>query len=109
MVILSPKNLKLGEIWRSVFEKTGNFRQKFGSVSAFGDFSSKTKRLGGGQEWCFVFWKWVRGSESLLLIDTRVDLKILCLFSEVYPLPTNCALFSDIGVVPHKFSESMLF
>lgn len=56
-----------------------------------------------------MFWKWVRGSESLLLIDTRVDLKILCLFSEVYPLPTNCALFSDIGVVPHKFSESMLF
>jgi hypothetical protein len=56
-----------------------------------------------------VFWKWVRGSESLLLIDTSVDLKILCLLSEVYPLPTNCALFSDIGVVPHKFSASMLF
>ncbi len=56
-----------------------------------------------------MFWKWVRGSESLLLIDASVDLKILYLFSEVCPLPTNCALFSDIGVVPHKLSESMLF
>jgi hypothetical protein len=45
VVILSPKNLKLGEIWRSDFEITRN-RPKFGSVSAFGDFSSKTKRLG---------------------------------------------------------------
>ncbi len=44
-MILSPKHLKLGEIWQSVFE-IGN-RQKFGSVSALGDFSSKTKRLGG--------------------------------------------------------------
>lgn len=44
MAILSPNKKKtnkteLGEIWRLVFEKTGGFRQKLGSVSQFGDVS----------------------------------------------------------------------
>jgi hypothetical protein len=41
---------KRGEFWRILFEKKGNFGQKFEVVSPFGDFSSKTKRLvGSGQ------------------------------------------------------------
>jgi hypothetical protein len=41
--ITLPKKIKLREIWRLVFERTGVFRQKFGLVSPFGDFSPKRK------------------------------------------------------------------
>ncbi len=40
----SPKILKLGEIWQLVFEKTGTFRQKFGSVLPFWRFFRSRKK-----------------------------------------------------------------
>jgi hypothetical protein len=39
----SQKNLKPSEIWRLIFEKTGTFRQKFGSESPFGRYFSPQK------------------------------------------------------------------
>jgi hypothetical protein len=41
---------KRGEVWRILFEKKGNFRQKFEVVSPFGNFSPKTKKLVGSGE-----------------------------------------------------------
>jgi hypothetical protein len=41
---LSPKILKLGEIWQLAFEKTGTFRQKFGSVLPFWRFFAPDKK-----------------------------------------------------------------
>jgi hypothetical protein len=49
---------KKGELLQILFEKKGNFRQKFEVVSPFGDFSPKTKKLvGSGDLSSFFYWR----------------------------------------------------